>query len=59
MWHGSLFEQLLNTQRSGLPFLTHTNQKQKQKEQLKFKTPKTILKKPKEGKKKTSKKKKR
>jgi len=30
---------------------SHTHTKQKQKEQLKFKTPKTVLGKPKEGKK--------
>jgi hypothetical protein len=50
MWHGSLFEQLPNTQRRSLPFHGHTQNK-KQKEQLKLKTLKTILKKPKEGKK--------
>jgi hypothetical protein len=44
MWHGSLFQQLPNTQKEGFNF-THT--KQKQKQQLKLKTPKTILKKPK------------
>jgi hypothetical protein len=48
MWDGSLFQQLPNTQRRSLPF-SHTHTKQKQKEQLKLKTPKTILKKPKEG----------
>jgi hypothetical protein len=32
---------------------SHTHIKQKQKEQLKFKTPKTVLRKPKEGEKKT------
>jgi hypothetical protein len=36
---------------------SHTHTKQKQKEQLKLKTPKTILRKPKEGRNKTSKKK--
>jgi hypothetical protein len=44
MWHGSLFEQLPNTQRRGLPF-SHSHTKQKQKEELKLKTPKTILRK--------------
>jgi hypothetical protein len=36
--------------KEGFPF-SHTHTQQKQKEQLKFKTPKTILKKPKEWKK--------
>jgi len=31
MWHGSLFEQLPNTQKIGFTFFhTHTNQKQKE-----------------------------
>jgi hypothetical protein len=47
MWHGSLFKQLPNTQRRGLPFPTHTHTQQKLK--LKLKTLKTILRKPQEG----------
>jgi hypothetical protein len=43
----SLFEQLSNTQRRGLPFPTHTHTKEKQ--QLKLQTLKTIMKKPKQG----------
>jgi len=41
---------LANTQRRSLHF-PHTHTKQKQKQQLKLKTPKTILRKPKEGRK--------
>jgi hypothetical protein len=29
MWHGSLFEQLPNTQEMGSPFYTHAKQKKK------------------------------
>jgi hypothetical protein len=49
-----LFEQSPITRRKGLPFPTH-KKKQKQKEKFKLKPPKTILRKPKEGKKKTNK----
>jgi len=46
MRHWSLFQQLPNTQRRGLPpphTHTHTHTKQKEKEQLKLQTPKTTL----------------
>jgi hypothetical protein len=46
MWHGSLFEQLPNTQKEGFTF-SHSHTKQKKKRTiLKLKTPKTILRKP-------------
>jgi hypothetical protein len=38
------------TCKEGVSLFPHTHTQQKQKEQLKLKTPKTILKKPKEGK---------
>jgi hypothetical protein len=47
MWHGSLFEQLPNTQRRGLPFLTNTqNTKEKT---IKIKTHKNNIEKAKRG----------
>ncbi len=48
----SLFKQFPQHTKEGLTFPppTHTHTKQKQKEQLKLKTPKTILRKPKEEK---------
>jgi len=62
MWHGSLHiawvfvRAIAQHTKEGFTF-PHTHIKQKQKEQLKFKTPKTVLKKPKEGEKETKRKK--
>jgi uncharacterized protein YifE (UPF0438 family) len=42
MWHGSLFKQLPNTQRMGLPFPTHTH-KTKTKIIVKIKNPKNSI----------------
>ncbi len=47
MWHGSLFEQLPNTQRRGLPFLTNTQNTKEKK--IKIKTHKNNIEKAKRG----------
>jgi len=56
MWHGSLFKQLLHTQRRGFPFPTHTH-KTKTKRTIQIENPKKNIQKAKRREKKTSKKK--